>query len=188
MALTGDNDAKEWIREDAFIALAFLTFDGRIPRGTMRDFLRQFEQDSVTPSDDAGWHGWMTAVALLGMDELSPRIHAAFEDGRIPEYIASERNYLQMLDRALRNPSDRSRFDDENVGYIADVVETLRSFPTEDDEFHRIAPIEQREPLWRSYDQGPMHNPVRHVGRNDPCPCGTGKKFKKCCMQREQAD
>ncbi len=19
------------------------------------------------------------------------------------------------------------------------------------------------------------------VGRNDPCPCGTGKKFKKCC-------
>jgi SWIM/SEC-C metal-binding protein len=19
------------------------------------------------------------------------------------------------------------------------------------------------------------------IGRNDPCPCGTGKKFKKCC-------
>ena len=24
-------------------------------------------------------------------------------------------------------------------------------------------------------------NPFRHVGRNDPCPCGSGKKFKKCC-------
>lgn len=27
--------------------------------------------------------------------------------------------------------------------------------------------------------------PVRHavkVGRNDPCPCGSGKKFKKCCL------
>lgn len=22
---------------------------------------------------------------------------------------------------------------------------------------------------------------VRKVGRNDPCPCGSGKKFKKCC-------
>ncbi len=22
-------------------------------------------------------------------------------------------------------------------------------------------------------------------GRNDPCPCGRGKKFKKCCMQDE---
>jgi uncharacterized protein len=21
------------------------------------------------------------------------------------------------------------------------------------------------------------------VGRNDPCPCGSGKKFKKCCGQ-----
>jgi uncharacterized protein YecA (UPF0149 family) len=22
---------------------------------------------------------------------------------------------------------------------------------------------------------------VKKVGRNDPCPCGSGKKFKKCC-------
>lgn len=22
------------------------------------------------------------------------------------------------------------------------------------------------------------------VGRNDPCPCGSGKKFKKCCEER----
>lgn len=22
------------------------------------------------------------------------------------------------------------------------------------------------------------------VGRNDYCPCGTGKKYKKCCMPR----
>jgi len=24
------------------------------------------------------------------------------------------------------------------------------------------------------------------VGRNEPCPCGSGKKFKKCCAGREQ--
>jgi hypothetical protein len=23
--------------------------------------------------------------------------------------------------------------------------------------------------------------PSRRVGRNDPCPCGSGKKYKKCC-------
>lgn len=22
---------------------------------------------------------------------------------------------------------------------------------------------------------------IRKVGRNDPCPCGSGKKYKKCC-------
>ncbi|MED3732402.1 SEC-C metal-binding domain-containing protein, partial [Geobacillus stearothermophilus] len=21
------------------------------------------------------------------------------------------------------------------------------------------------------------------IGRNDPCPCGSGKKYKKCCMK-----
>ena len=24
------------------------------------------------------------------------------------------------------------------------------------------------------------------VGRNDPCPCGSGKKYKKCCLLKEQ--
>jgi len=28
----------------------------------------------------------------------------------------------------------------------------------------------------------PVRNPWRHVGRNDPCPCGSGKKAKKCCL------
>ena len=24
----------------------------------------------------------------------------------------------------------------------------------------------------------------RKIGRNDPCPCGSGKKFKKCCIDK----
>jgi uncharacterized protein YecA (UPF0149 family) len=28
----------------------------------------------------------------------------------------------------------------------------------------------------------PSVNPFKGVGRNDPCPCGSGKKFKKCCL------
>ena len=28
----------------------------------------------------------------------------------------------------------------------------------------------------------PIVGPSHRVGRNDPCPCGSGKKFKKCCM------
>jgi len=26
------------------------------------------------------------------------------------------------------------------------------------------------------------------VGRNDPCPCGSGKKYKKCCMDKKEID
>ena len=35
-------------------------------------------------------------------------------------------------------------------------------------------------------DEEPHNNPFRHKqklpGRNDPCPCGSGKKYKKCCL------
>ncbi|WP_345972224.1 YchJ family protein [Sulfurimonas diazotrophicus] len=30
------------------------------------------------------------------------------------------------------------------------------------------------------YDEGTLYE--ASVGRNDPCPCGSGKKYKKCCM------
>ena len=38
--------------------------------------------------------------------------------------------------------------------------------------------------FWRQPEQGfPRREPVRSakVGRNEPCPCGSGRKFKKCC-------
>lgn len=31
-----------------------------------------------------------------------------------------------------------------------------------------------------SHAAAPTRNPMREVGRNDPCPCGSNKKFKKC--------
>lgn len=27
----------------------------------------------------------------------------------------------------------------------------------------------------------------KKVGRNDPCPCGSGKKYKRCCLPKEEA-
>ena len=32
----------------------------------------------------------------------------------------------------------------------------------------------------------PVRNKDKKVGPNDPCPCGSGKKYKKCCMQKEK--
>ena len=33
----------------------------------------------------------------------------------------------------------------------------------------------------------PVRNADKNVGPNDPCPCGSGKKYKKCCMQKDKA-
>ena len=32
----------------------------------------------------------------------------------------------------------------------------------------------------------PVRTAAKKVGPNDPCPCGSGKKYKKCCMQKEK--
>ena len=31
-----------------------------------------------------------------------------------------------------------------------------------------------------NHSHEPVRNPLKDVGRNDPCPCGSGAKFKKC--------
>ena len=39
-------------------------------------------------------------------------------------------------------------------------------------------------------DKTVKNQPVRKetkIGPNDPCPCGSGKKYKKCCMQKDKA-
>lgn len=35
-------------------------------------------------------------------------------------------------------------------------------------------------------EKGKLKEQTRHVGRNDPCPCGSGIKFKKCCLPKLQ--
>ena len=34
--------------------------------------------------------------------------------------------------------------------------------------------------------QQPVRTAGKKVGPNDPCPCGSGKKYKKCCMQKDK--
>lgn len=58
-----------------------------------------------------------------------------------------------------------------------------------------IIPAEKFEGMRKSLDETELQfykqmnmNPTTKqlksmkVGRNDPCPCGSGKKFKKCCL------
>ena len=32
-----------------------------------------------------------------------------------------------------------------------------------------------------------LTRPAPKIGRNDPCPCGSGKKYKNCCMRKSGA-
>ncbi|MDC7219295.1 MAG: YchJ family protein [Spirochaetales bacterium] len=49
---------------------------------------------------------------------------------------------------------------------------------------HELASFEKIDGKWMFFDGEEINQPLNagaKVGRNDPCPCGSGKKYKKCC-------
>lgn len=54
-----------------------------------------------------------------------------------------------------------------------------------------VSPIEKSDPeladLLLQFCNGQLkeskNRSVVKIGRNDPCPCGSGKKYKKCCLK-----
>ena len=48
-------------------------------------------------------------------------------------------------------------------------------------EWDGILSVETRKELHKKYKKSKTIVKEHKVGRNDPCPCGSGKKYKKCC-------
>ncbi len=51
---------------------------------------------------------------------------------------------------------------------------------------HELSTFKKVDGKWFFFDGQVLRDSVQRnepkVGRNDPCPCGSGKKFKKCCL------
>ncbi len=108
---------------------------------------------------------------------------------------------------AKRQPGWGAHFSGEDVQQSYSAREDKASWERRDDpwNFYTPAAIERRQQRWAEEDAGPYDDagkdeddfpgelrapPVRaapKVGRNDPCPCGSGKKYKKCCLRAEVA-
>lgn len=83
----------------------------------------------------------------------------------------------RLSDPNARTARRRALFREKH-GDWADVFERLRSVAQE----NRQSPL--REPSRLSTGDEPVRlTRAKTVGRNDPCPCGSGKKYKKCCLR-----
>lgn len=60
---------------------------------------------------------------------------------------------------------------------VAAKADWLYGLPQWDDIFSK----EQQKELYREQKASGTVVKGQKVGRNDPCPCGSGKKYKKCC-------
>lgn len=48
-------------------------------------------------------------------------------------------------------------------------------------QWDQVLTQEKRKEIKKAYNHSKIYVKEQSVGRNDPCPCGSGKKFKKCC-------
>lgn len=73
---------------------------------------------------------------------------------------------------------------------VTGVVEFKAMFttPTElhEQTYHECSDFIQENGQWYFIYPNLLQTPVtsQQTGRNDPCPCGSGRKFKKCCMNK----
>ncbi len=190
--IIADRSVDEFIRDAVFGAVTFLTWDGRIERDRTRHFLERFYRERLADDWDYAWVGWLEAVAKLPLRDLVPLVYSAWDEGRIPEDVLDRSHFERDLQDAEQEPGDIGRFDRASLSYIEDVLVALDwtrglgdddNFDFEDD--FEPGDVDGWQPslpdsIWS--DSTPVTNPWRDVGRNDPCPCGSGKKFKKCCL------
>lgn len=175
--LVADRQLDGFIRMGLLGAATFLTWEGRIEKDRTLRFLERFDDERLADPEDPVWVAWQDAIGLLGLDALLPRVERAWQDGRLDELIVDRDDCAQRLAQARREPGAIGRFHDANLGYIDDIAGALEWFGSDDETGDDLAD----ETFLASNE--PHVDPWRHVGRNDPCPCGSGKKAKKCCLR-----
>ncbi|TAN39853.1 MAG: YchJ family protein [Nitrospirae bacterium] len=84
---------------------------------------------------------------------------------------------LEILGTGAGGPGDSSG----TVEFIATFTQAGKKT-----EHHEVASFSKMDGQWYFVSgEAPSLKPVVRtepkVGRNDPCPCGSGKKYKKCC-------
>lgn len=141
-----------------------------------KDVLRHFEKSIMLQSLDQHWK-----EHLASMDHLRQGIHLRGYAQKNPkqEYKRESfelfSNMLELLKSEVTNVLCRVQVRTEED---VDAVEEQR----------RKADAAQKEYQHESSDQlseqeqkDSMIRNQPKVGRNDPCPCGSGKKYKQCC-------
>jgi hypothetical protein len=154
---------------------------------TLRSLLPELDDDGQpilsSKERDEPPELWTWVVyALMGMRDTTtqPLVLALFEAEVIYSGIFGGRqDYLAAL-----RPDARPAI---GAGKRCDILELYQGYYDEVQAENRqkaLAAKRQAEEARRGVRARPAGKPIK-VGRNDPCPCGSGKKYKKCCGRRQ---
>lgn len=116
-----------------------------------------------------------TICELAEKYDVTPVMMAGFMDG-ISESLKSDFDNLEELeaDTQVRLEIDFEKLYYNMVGVPA---QWLYELPQWDD----ILTAQRKRELMKASRERNTVVKKEKIGRNDPCPCGSGKKYKKCC-------
>jgi preprotein translocase subunit SecA len=169
-------------------------------RQWMRKELTDLEQFVLIQIFDQSWKDHLYAMDLLkagiglhAFAERDPRVLYKKEGYRYFEEMMSgvRDKVTQMIFRARvgrQQPTAKSAYKetaavhDAGTGYgVRENIQAnqaaMESNPSESDMQQAASQTQGEAPA----KVKPIVRTIAKVGRNDPCPCGSGKKYKKCC-------
>ena len=187
LGLVEDAAADAYARGAGVDALAKLWRRGQFPREALLALLSRLAQglDSAAEKDAEFANQLVDVAVQIGAVEIRDTILALYERGLAdPSFFEPE--YTEEHLRPGAPTAHEARSLDETIGTAWEKVRHWYFFTSERarvrDRDKAIAAGEapaaaERKP-WTP--PVPFRAPPK-IGRNDPCPCGSGKKHKKCC-------
>ena len=115
-----------------------------------------------------------TVKELAEKYDTTVQLMTGFLDG-IDESLKTPNNIEEMTeDTEVSLDSDYEKLYMNMVGCNAEWLYTL-------EEWDNLLTPERRKELYKIEKTSKTVVKPPKVGRNDPCPCGSGRKFKQCC-------
>jgi hypothetical protein len=161
----------------ALKAYCYLLRDGQISRQETLEYLRELSQKLLKTGDVP----MLTALSSCVIDEhffeLIPDVREMYDRNLI------DKSYHGLYDGFLNSIFMYHAWKDKEKIHIDDVVGELERWakykPDPEPKREKAPPPKQAQ---RSSAAPARAKPK--IGRNDPCPCGSGKKYKKCCLPK----
>lgn len=183
--LIDDEAVSIWIRIAAVSAIAVRALEGDAdPAQAVAWLLRWGEQEAARlralppqESDSTLLDFLVSSICDVGAGPALPAIR-----GWYAEELADD-NFMRLSaveEEALCSFEElRSKCLARNQGYVRDAVGEMRHWHC----FTEASLREDEDALEYDFGEppGPYIRPAPKIGRNEPCPCGSGKKYKKCC-------
>jgi len=139
---------------------------------------------------------WAAALAADETENWDLRLLTA---GKLLDF-ASARHRPLLEDLARRQSRGERVFDTSDIAktYSGEAESPARHAHEDPWKFYAPDQIAERQTRWTKVDAeaeaeavsayaAPYVREQPKVGRNDPCPCGSGKKYKRCCLAAHQA-